>query len=193
MPFITEEVWHAMYEGKAPLKSIALARYPEPDPRRVDDAVEHNMAVLQDLITTIRNLRAELKVEPKLKVPVRIFTGRPWRVLIEENRGMVERLGSVEGLQFSDQPLTEMLGARTTVDFQVALVYEQKVDATAERERLTKDRTKLENELANAHRQLGNEQFLAKAPANVVDGIRRRAGEVELLIEKVKTALGKLG
>ena len=52
---------------------------------------------------------------------------------------------------------------------------------------------KLENELANADRQLGNEQFLAKAPPAVVDGIRKRQGELQGLIEKVKTTLAKLG
>ncbi len=63
------------------------------------------------------------------------------------------------------QSLAQMPGARTTPKFEVALVYEQKVDVAAERERLTKEMTKLEGELANADRQLGNQQFLAKAPA----------------------------
>jgi valyl-tRNA synthetase len=72
-------------------------------------------------------------------------------------------------------------------------VYEQKVDVAAERDRLSKELSKLENEMANANRQLGNEQFLAKAPAKVVEGIRKRQGELQLLIEKVKTALAKLG
>ena len=91
------------------------------------------------------------------------------------------------------QSLAQMAGARTTPKFEVALVYEQKVDVAAERERLTKELTKLEGELANADRQLGNQQFLAKAPAQVVEGIRRRQGELHTLIEKGKTALAKLG
>ncbi|HZI56391.1 MAG TPA: hypothetical protein VFF39_06425, partial [Verrucomicrobiae bacterium] len=85
------------------------------------------------------------------------------------------------------------LGGRSTPRFEVALVYEQKVDVAAERERLTKELNKLEGELANANRQLGNEQFLAKAPGHVVEGIRKRQGELHTLIEKVKTALAKLG
>ena len=72
-------------------------------------------------------------------------------------------------------------------------MYEQKIDVDAERERLTKELTKLETELSNADRQLGNEQFLAKAPAKVVEGIRRRQGELHGLIEKCKTALSRLG
>jgi valyl-tRNA synthetase len=70
MPFITEEVWHAMYEGKPPAKSIALVRYPELDQRWLNDQAEEEMLVLQDLIEKVRNMRAEMKVEPKIFKPV---------------------------------------------------------------------------------------------------------------------------
>jgi valyl-tRNA synthetase len=193
MPFITEEVWHAMYDGKPPAKSIALVRYPELDKRWLNDQAEEQMAVLQDLIEKIRNMRAEMKVEPKVKTPVKIHAAADVRALVTENRGMVERLASVNGIEFVDASLAQMPGARTTPKFEAALVYEQKVDVAAERERLTKELNKLEGELANANRQLGNEQFLAKAPGHVVEGIRKRQGELHTLIEKVKTALAKLG
>ncbi|MFI5103935.1 MAG: hypothetical protein ACHP79_03325 [Terriglobales bacterium] len=52
---------------------------------------------------------------------------------------------------------------------------------------------KQEAERANGLRQLDNQQFLAKAPASVVEGIRRRSGELEVMIEKTKAALDKLG
>ncbi|MGC2698549.1 MAG: class I tRNA ligase family protein, partial [Candidatus Angelobacter sp.] len=193
MPFITEEVWHAMYDGNPPGKSIALAHYPELDQRWLNDRAEEQMAVLQDLIEKIRNMRAEMKVEPKVKTPVRIHAAEEACALVNENRIMVERLASVDGIEFVDGSLDQAPGARTTPKFEVALVYEQKIDLAAERERLAKELSKLENELANANRQLGNEQFLAKAPAQVVEGIRRRAGELVTLIEKVKTALAKMG
>jgi valyl-tRNA synthetase len=192
MPFITEEVWHAMYEGKPPAKSIALARYPELDQRWLNDQAEEQMLVLQDLIEKIRNMRAEMKVEPKVKTPVKIHAAADVSKLVTENRGMVERLASIDGINFVDESLTQMSGARSTPKFEVALVYEQKVDVAAERERLTKEMTKLQGELANADRQLGNQQFLAKAPAQVVEGIKRRQGELHTLIEKGKTALAKL-
>ncbi|HEX4603352.1 MAG TPA: class I tRNA ligase family protein, partial [Candidatus Angelobacter sp.] len=193
MPFITEEVWHAMYEGRPPAKSIALARYPELDKQWLNDQAEEQMVVLQDLIEKVRNMRAEMKVEPKVKAPVKIHAAADVNKLVTENRGMVERLASVGGIEFVNESLTQMAGARTTPKFEVALVYEQKVDVAAERERVTKELAKLEGELANADRQLGNEQFLAKAPCAVVEGIRRRQGELHKLMEKIKTALAKLG
>jgi valyl-tRNA synthetase len=193
MPFITEEIWHAMYEGKPPARSIALARYPELEPRWLNDLAEEQMAVLQDLIEKIRNMRAEMNVEPKVKTPVQIHAAADIQALVSENRGMVERLASLNDIEFVETSLAQMAGARSTPRFEVALVYEQKVDVAAERERLNKELTKLENELANANRQLGNEQFLAKAPPAVVEGIRRRRGELEELIKKTRAALDKLG
>jgi valyl-tRNA synthetase len=132
-------------------------------------------------------------VEPKVKTPVKIHAADDVSKLVTENRGMVERLASVDGIEFVNQSLAQMPGARSTPKFEVALVYEQKVDVVAERERVTKELAKLQGELANADRQLGNQQFLAKAPAQVVEGIRRRQGELHTLIEKGKTALAKLG
>ncbi|HEU4415480.1 MAG TPA: valine--tRNA ligase [Candidatus Angelobacter sp.] len=193
MPFITEEVWHAMYDGKPPGKSIALAPYPELEQRWLDDQAEAQMAVLQDLIEKVRNMRAEMKVEPKVKTPVQIHAAEEIRALVAANTGMVERLANVSGIEFVDKSLAQAAGARTTPKYEVVLVYEQKIDVAAERERMTKELAKLENERANASRQLGNEQFLAKAPAAVVEGIRRRSGELDSLLEKVKTALAKLG
>ena len=114
MPFITEEIWQAMYEGRPPLKSIALAAYPEADESQIDLAAETDMAVLQDLIVSVRNLRAELKIEPKLRVPIEIYAhGNGTRALIEQNRGAVERLATVEQLAFVESSLSKQAGARS--------------------------------------------------------------------------------
>ena len=192
MPFISEEIWQAMYEGKPPQKSIALAGYPRLEPQWLNDAAEEQMAVLQDLIVNVRNLRAEMKVETRAKTPVRIHTAADLQALIAENRGMIERLANVEGIEFVSQSLAQAPGARTTPKFEVVLVYERKVDTAAEQERLTKELTRLENQLAGGRRQLGNEQFLAKAPANVVEGLKKQAAELEILIEKTRKALAGL-
>ena len=192
MPFITEEIWHAVYDNHAPAKSIAVARYPECDPRQVDTAAETEMAILQDLIVSVRNLRAELKVETRAKVPVQVHTDDGVRGIIERNRGSLERLANVEQIEFVDGSLAQLAGARGTARFDVCIVYEQKIDVAAERERLGKELAKLEKETANAERQLGNEGFLAKAPANVVEGLRRRLEELKVLYAKAKSAFDAL-
>ena len=193
MPFITEEIWHAMYEGKPPQKSIALASYPELDRSKLDDRAEADMATLQALIRSIRDLRADSKVEPKVKTPVRVHAGDSVAKLIAGNRGMVERLASAESIEFAPQSLAEGAGVRTTPQFEVAIVYEQKIDVAAERDRLSKEFKKLEGQIANAQRQLGNGQFLAKAPAHVVEGLRKQESELKILLAKVRGTLDKLG
>ena len=194
MPFITEEIWHAMYAGKPPLKSIALAAYPQADESQVDLATETQMAVLQDLIASVRNLRAELKVEPKVKVPIEVFAHEAEiRRLIEENRGAVERRGSVESVKFVESSLAKLAGARSTSRFDVHVVYEKKIDEAAECERLKKELEKIEKDIANGERQLNNEGFLAKAPAKVVEGLRTRAEELKVLREKTVAKMKEMG
>jgi valyl-tRNA synthetase len=194
MPFITEEIWQAIYEGHPPLKSIALAGYPQPDEEQFDLAAETEMAILQDLIVNIRNVRAELKVEPKVRVPIEVFAHEPAiRAMIEQNRGAVERLANVEKITFVDQSLAKRGGARSTARFDVHIIYERKIDVAAECERLKKELEKIEKELTNNQKQLGNEQFLAKAPGNVVEGLRKRGKELTDLREKIKIQLEPLG
>jgi valyl-tRNA synthetase len=194
MPFITEEIWQAMYEGNPPLKSIALAGYPQVEEKQIDLAAETEMAILQDLIVNIRNVRAELKVEPKGKVPVEIYAQEPAvRAMIEQNHGAVERLANVEKITFVDGSLAKHAGARSTARFDVHVIYERKIDVAAERERLNKELDKIEKEYANNQRQMGNEQFLAKAPERVVEGLRRRAEELVGLRDKIKKQMEGLG
>ncbi|MGA8500978.1 MAG: class I tRNA ligase family protein, partial [Candidatus Sulfotelmatobacter sp.] len=193
MPFITEEIWQAMYEGHPPLKSIALAPYPQPDEKQFDLNAETEMAILQDLIVNVRNVRAELKVEPKVKVPIEVFVQDPRiRAMVEQNRGAIERLAHVDKITFVNGSLAKRAGARSTAHFDVHVVYERKIDVTAERERLTKELDKIEKEFANNQRQLGNEQFLAKAPEKIVEGLRRRAQELTGLREKIRRQLDEL-
>ena len=193
MPFITEEIWHAVYDGKPPAKSVALAAYPLADPARMDEAAETEMAILQDLIVSVRNIRAELKVEPKQKLAIEVFAQDTVRELIEQNRSAVERLANVEGVTFVDASLAKAAGARSTSRFDVRVLYERQVDAGAERDRLNKELTRLTQELMRATGQLSNQAFLAKAPAHVVEGLKKRKAEVEVLVEKANEALAHLG
>ena len=193
MPFITEELWHAVYDGQAPARSIALAAYPLADAAQMNPDAETEMAILQDLIVSVRNVRAELKVEQKLKLPIEVFAAdRDIRSMLERNRAAVERLANVEGITFVEQSLAKASGARSTARFDVRVIYERKIDVAAERDRLSKELLKLTQELTRATGQLNNEAFLSKAPANVIEGLKKRKAEVEVLIEKIKTALDEL-
>jgi valyl-tRNA synthetase len=196
MPFITEEIWHAIYDGKPPLKSIAFAAYPAAAEEQIDLSAETEMAILQDLIVSIRNLRAELKVEPKVKVPIEVFAVEPEiRAMLERNLGAVllDRPANVEKIIFVESSLANLPGARSTSRFDVHAIYEKKIDVAAERERLTKELEKIEKQLAGAQTRLGDEQFLSKAPPHVVEGLRKQVEELTILREKIVAKLKELG
>ncbi len=193
MPFITEELWHALNGPDLPAKSIALTEFPQPNEQFIRDDVEEQMSVLQDLIVSVRQIRHDLKVEPKVSAPIRVFADDGVRRLIEENREAVERQANVSGIAFVDSELSKVAGARHTARFDVVVEYEKKVDTAAELVRLEKELAKMEAEQANARRQLTNEQFLAKAPEKVVEGLRKRSAELEVLLEKARSAIGALG
>jgi valyl-tRNA synthetase len=190
MPFITEELWHALYEDEPPAKSIALTRFPRGE-AHADDAAERDFALLQELIVAVRAVRKDLGVEEKLAVPIRIrahASGLPF----DANLDIIQKLARVSEIAAVEH-LSDATAVRHTPNFDVQVVYEKKVDKVAERERLTKELARLEKEQANAARQLGNGAFLERAPAAVVDGLRKRAAELVVLIEKTRKALEELG
>jgi valyl-tRNA synthetase len=154
------------------------------------------MAILQDLIVSVRNLRADLKVEPKVKVPIEVFAHEPGiRKMLEKNVGAVllDRPANVEKITFAERSLANLPGARSTSRFDVHAIYEKKIDVAAERERLTKELEKIEKQLASSQRRLGDEQFLKKAPAPVVEGLRKQVEEATILRDKNLAKLKELG
>ncbi|HUB30745.1 MAG TPA: valine--tRNA ligase, partial [Terracidiphilus sp.] len=134
MPFLTEELWHAVYDGNPPAKSIALASYPIEDESMTDQPASRQMQLLQSLITEIRALRKEIGVEEKTVVPVELRTDESTRKIAEQNRDIIERLARASEVRFVDL-ITAGLSKHSTPSFDVAVVYEKKIDVAAERER----------------------------------------------------------
>ena len=191
MPFITEEIWQALYDGKPPAKSIALTRYPIAAEITQSPAAVSAMEMMQQLIVTVRAVRKELAVPEKEFAPIEVFSTAGADALASENAEMLSRLARVSGVSIASEALSGN-NARSTASFDVAVIYERQIDVAAERERLTKDLAKYEKGLAGAERQLGNEAFLAKAPQSVVDGLKKQQAETKLLYDKTKDALDAL-
>jgi valyl-tRNA synthetase len=189
MPFITEEIWHAFYNGQPPARSIALMPYPVSAKGSIDEAAERDMAQLQSLIVAVRSARKDAGMPERESAPILLRTSDA--AVFQQNLATIQRLARVTTLEVVPQ-FPDGLAHRSTAAFDVAVVYEKPVDTKAERERLTKDLVKLRKEKENSDRQLGNESFLAKAPASVVEGIRRRNAELTTLIERTAAALDGL-
>jgi valyl-tRNA synthetase len=194
MPFLTEELWHALYAsvGKSvPAKSIALTRYPASDDYLNDVASVEAMTTLQELIVTIRGLRKELAVPEKEATPIQLHASPQITSLASANADMLAKQARVASVEIVPTAPTGN-NARSTASFDVAVVYERQIDVPAERERLTKDIAKYEKGLEAANKQLNNEGFIARAPAHIVEGLKKQSAETQALYDKARAALAAL-
>jgi valyl-tRNA synthetase len=203
MPFLTEEIWHAVYEDVPPVKSIALTRYPLIEKDRSEELHGHailmgtyaHMSHLQNLIGIVRNQRKESNVPEKelVQIAVHVFGANAVvKASFTENEEIIRRLARVSAIKYSESELQEPGVVRHFSYFEVKIDYERTIDIPAERERLTKEIAKLEKGLASAEKQLGNEGFLAKAPSNIVEGLKKQEAENRQLLAKASAALAAL-
>jgi valyl-tRNA synthetase len=191
MPFLTEEIWQAFYAGGAPAKSIALSSFPLAEDARYDEAAVAQMNFLKDLIVTVRGLRKDLSVPEKEFVPIRVYADSAFSNLVETNEDILHKLARINNVVLSTAPLTGE-AVRSTSSFDVAVIYERQIDAAAERERLNKDLAKYDKGLQAAEKQLNNPGFVEKAPAHIIDGLKKQAAETRALKEKAEAALAAL-
>ena len=203
MPFISEEIWQQLFEGDPPERSIALAEYPgieiewlEPASQAQNDP-RHPISQMDRLLTLkteLLSLRKEMGVEEKVSVPIVLGCHAHLRETIERNRSWFVRLAKVSEIKYDQSAGADRpeLKWRYGTDFVVAVIYDKHLDVAAERERLSRDIAKYEKGLAAAERQLGNDAFLAKAPAHIVEGLKKQEAETRLLLEKARAALDAL-
>jgi valyl-tRNA synthetase len=206
MPFLTEELWHAIYDGNPPEKSIALASYPQPNGAIAEslrdypqDQAVSVMYVIESVISTLLAQRKACGVPEREAVPARIYineqgsriTDALWRDPGGEKRKLCEYRAKVT-LELLHQLPPPAVAVRSGVGYDVEILYTRPPDVGFERERLTRDIAKYEKGVAAAERQLGNARFLAKAPSDVVSGLRKQEAETRLLLEKARLALDAL-
>ena len=190
VPFITEELWQAV----APLAykkthdSIMLAAYPQADPLKYNEANETKVQRLKDLAYACRNLRGEMNLSPAQKVPL-IACGDA-----EELAGFAPYLKALAKL--SDMQIVAVLpddaSSPTAVVGETRLMFRIEIDVAAETERLTKEIARIEGEIVKANAKLGNESFVARAPAQVVEQEKKRLADFGATLEKLKPQLDRI-
>jgi valyl-tRNA synthetase len=184
LPFITEEIWHRFNPGAG---SIALARYPR-FAHRLDQDAENDMVMLQMLITSARQLRADHGLDRKLVLPGVLYLRNGSKHV---ELSVIEKLANVK-LEVRDETAPKLSGAvRSTPDFDLLLELPE-VDAEGQRGRLRKEIGELEKLVVDKDRQLANDKFLNSAPAHVVDSLRAKRAEYLAQIEKSRAALSDL-
>src|ERR1051326_8038322 len=192
MPFLTEELWQVLHDGRPVKASVALAVYPRGDAAAFDERAESEMEALKQFIVSVRELRASGEIPPKVVVPAFLSGKETAQRVVTQNKDVVQKLANLgEITMVSDERARHGL-SRSTAMFDVALDFAKKVDAEAERERLNKELERMERERSNAMSQLEDKRFLGRAPAEIVEGRKRRKAELDVLIEKTRQALNQL-
>ncbi len=189
IPFITEELWQivAPQAGKTG-KTISLEPYPLPDTSKINDAACAQMAQLQALVNACRTLRSEMKLSPAERVPMLVTGDHATLAHIAPHLAALGKLSDVqivEALPQTDAPV-QIVG-----EFKLMLKIE--IDPVAERERLTKEIARLDGEIVKAQAKLGNESFVARAPAAVVAQEKERMAGFVATRDKMAIQLKSLG
>jgi len=192
MPYITEEIWQQLpHTGD----SIMLAAWPKSDPANVDARAHEQMETLIALITKIRNIRSEMNIPMQTRLKVCIATtDQSTRDLVNENSDQIKRLAKLDEIAISDTlPVMEGAPRDIVAGMEIAIPLGGLIDFEKERERVTKELTKKENEARGLAARLDNISFIERAPREVVQEARGRHEELIAEIEKLRATLGSLG
>jgi valyl-tRNA synthetase len=174
MPFLTEELWQRL---EMPGKSIALAEYPRYLQNEPNPEAEAEMATLKEIVTSARVTRADNGVDPKQMVDGILYARNRAFHVAQANENAISRLAKVK-LDLRNE-------APPGVDAEFVLQLALKVD----REKIGREIAELEKVIANSQRQLSNEAFLAKAPEQIVAGMRQKQADYEAQLAKLRASL----
>jgi len=191
MPFITEELWQSLpHQGE----SIVIAPYPEFDPELVNERVEIHTDLVQQIIVKVRNIRAEMNVDAKQVVPVRVATAdEELTKLLSEAREYIFKLAQVSQMEIVPQLSGDKLAAQAVAGgLALEVPLAGLIDVAAERARLTKALEKAQLEIAKIERMLSNASFVDRAPKEVVEENRRRLADYQDQAGKLAEGLKRL-
>ncbi|MEN5080885.1 valine--tRNA ligase [Bosea sp. TWI1241] len=198
MPFLTEELW-AQKAGVGAPRTVAagepdlvcLTRWPQLG-HLVNAAAEAEIGFVVDLISDIRSVRSETNVPGGAQVPlVLVSASAATRATVEAWAPMIERLARLSSIAFADEAPAQ--SAQIVVRGEIAaLPLAGIIDLDAERVRLSKELAKLDQDIAAVERKLGNPDFMARAPEEIVEENRERKASAEARKIRIAEALERL-
>jgi len=193
MPFLTEELWHQLPQ-RAGAKSIALERHPEARDGWRNAAALAELALVQEVIQSVRAIRADMKLDPKKRLAAE-FSSEIARIrdAVKANLDGILRLALLTELKITDAKLAQSGGGlRSTARFDVRVPYIETVDVAGELVRLKKDHERLTKDIASKERQLGDETFRSRAPEKIIHGLEATLAQRRVELEKVTARVREL-
>jgi valyl-tRNA synthetase len=197
MPFVTEELWQNLKKHVAlPTgESIMVAPYPDAQQLALDGEAEQIMDSVIEIIRSIRNARAQYKVESTRWVEAQIYAGK-LKPAITAYSQTIQTLARARPVTFLDtgQETPSRKNALVTVlkDAEVVIPMESMVNLEAERARLRKEIEQIQAEVARLAARLSDHAFISKAPATVIDKERNRLAERQDRLERLEQQLNRV-
>lgn len=191
MPFVTEEAWQYLpHDGEA----LITAKWPQADARYIDEEAERQMTMLIDLVRGIRNVREEYKVEPGRKIDAVAAAPEETLMLLEQYDYLFSRLCNIGALSFqrSGGELPSQAAAVTVSNTTILLPLAGLVDIAAECERLRKEHTRLNEQVARSQAMLANDQFVQRARPEVVERERVKLHDLQAEAAQIAGRLAEL-
>ena len=198
IPFVTEELWQkvAPVAGRGG-ESVAVALYPLSQPERIDEASIVYVSKLKQLVDACRNLRGEMNVSPATRLPLFVFAQQASEAaFLRQSAPVLQALAKLnEVCVFDDEAawVAAAQAAPVAVVGEARICLHMEIDLAAERVRLGKEAARLEAEILKAQGKLGNQAFVVKAPAVVIEQERKRLTDFEATLAKLKEQLKRLG
>ena len=192
MPFITEEIWQQLPRQREK-PSIMIAEFPEPDGGYEDEAVASEMGLIIEVTNALRNIRGEMNLPPGEQITV-LFRTKNEAVerKLQENQSFIRSLALVKEFEFGRDVEKPVYSAFVVVRDVEIFVPMERSRMEEEAKRLEKEIVKIEKESAFVVKKLANEQFIAKAPPEVVEEVKEKASEFRGRREKLEERLNKI-
>ncbi|MFZ5625774.1 MAG: valine--tRNA ligase [Bacillota bacterium] len=193
MPFITEEIWQALpHQGE----TIMLAPWPQVKPEFNAPDAEAAMELLMEAIRAVRNVRAEMNVPPSRQIAAILVANREENLaILQAGAGYLKQLAGIGEqelvLTLPEKPAQAAAAVAKGVEIYLPLA--GLIDIEKEKERLARELAKVEEDLARVEAKLNNENFVARAPAAVVEKEKARAAEYREKAEALRERLAALG
>ena len=195
-PFVTEEIWHKLPETRG---SIMNAVFPLDDAdstaiRRADTDAEAKMELVSGIITAVRNVRGEMNLAPSLSLAVAVQSqDESTREIVKAYQDLIVNLARLDSLAVEEPGERPKTAATTIVDgASVFVSLEGIIDFAKEQSRLEKEIAKLTDELAFVSKKLGNEDFLTKAPEQIVAKTKDKYERLAEKHQKLQSNLKRL-
>ena len=195
MPFVTEEIWHKMPGTRG---SIMKAAFPVDGKNRPDisteNAAESEMNLLIELISAVRNIRGEMNISPSVNLAATVQTrDSNIKTAIEQHRDIIINLAKLNAFSVNESTARPKSSATAVVGGATIFIpLEGIIDFSRETRRLEKEMNKLEKELSAVSKKLENENFLNKAPHDVVEQVQAKHSRLEEKQQKLASHLERI-